>query len=37
MLSEMIEENKDVSDAAKKAILNEIAWQKMFICTIKKR
>jgi len=37
MLSEMIEMNKDVLDVAKKAISKETAWQKMSICTKRKR
>ncbi len=34
---EMIEENKGVLDAIKRSISKEIVWQKMFICTMKKK
>ncbi len=37
MLSEMIGENKDVLDAAKRATLKEIAWQKIFTYIMKKK
>ncbi len=35
--SEMIEVNKDASDAAKRGILKETAWQKTSICTKRKK
>jgi len=34
---ETIEESKDISDAAKKATLKETAWQRIFICTIRRK
>ncbi len=37
MLSEIIEGNKDVSDADKRGISKETAWQKMSICTKRKK
>ncbi len=37
MSLEMIEESRDVSDAAKKATLKETAWQKIFTCTMKRK
>ena len=37
MLSEIIEGNKDVSDADKRGISKETAWQKMSICIKKKK
>ncbi len=37
MQAEMIEGNKDVSDVVKKDISKGIAWQKIFICTIRKK
>jgi len=37
MLLEIIEENKDASDAAKRAISKETVWQKMSIYIIRKK
>ena len=37
MLSEMTEGNKDVSDANKRGISKETAWQKTSICTKRKK
>ncbi len=37
MPSEMIEANKDVSDVVKRVISKEIVWQKMSICTMRRR
>ncbi len=37
MLSEIIEGNKDVSDADKRGISKETAWQKMSTCTKRKK
>ena len=37
MPPEMIERNKGVSDADKRGILKGTAWQRMFICTKKKK
>jgi len=34
---EMIEANKGVSDAAKRSISKEIVWQKISICTMRKK
>ena len=36
-LPEMIKESRDVSDAAKRAISKETAWQKTFICTMRRK
>ena len=37
MQAEMIEENRDISDVVKRDILKGTAWQKTFICTMRKR
>ena len=37
ILLEIIEENKGASDATKRATLKEIVWQKISICTIRKK
>ena len=37
MSSEMIEENRDVLDVTKRAISKGIAWQKISICTMRRR
>ncbi len=37
MLSEMIEVNKDALDMTKRDTLKEIAWQKISICTKRKK
>jgi len=37
MLSETIERNKDVSDADKRGTSKGTVWQKMFICTKRKK
>ena len=37
MSLEMIEESRDVSDAAKKATLKETAWQKISTCIIRRK
>ncbi len=37
MLPEMIEGNKGVSNADKRGISKETAWQKMSICTKRKK
>jgi len=37
MQAETIEGNRDVSDAAKRAISKETAWQKTFICTMRRK
>ncbi len=37
MLLEMIEVNKDASDAVKRDISKETAWQKMFTCITRRR
>ncbi len=37
MQAEMIEENRDVLDVTKRAISKGIAWQKISICTMRRR
>ncbi len=37
MQAEMIEENRDISDVVKRDILKGTAWQKTFICTIRRK
>ncbi len=37
MQAEMIEGNRDVLDVVKRAISKGTAWQKMFICTMRRR
>jgi len=34
---EMIKENKDASDVTKRAISREIVWQKISICTMRRK
>ncbi len=36
MQAEMIEGNRDISDVTKRAILKGTAWQKTFICTMRR-